>query len=162
MGKCSLASSRWRFGLVRIWGGSCPSGRDCGGWALRRKLNWMLLGFRPIRCWLTQFHADGKATIVNRLAVSNASLRIQIPLDWSSGKVLVRLPRVFGQDAGAVSTDVDGVGEFMRDILEAAQFHEHLHGSADFRTTSSRPGCHRVAFSRWETRCCQSGWAAEN
>ena len=45
------------------------------------------------------------------------------------------MPRVFGQDAGAVSTDVDGVGEFMRDILEAAQFHEHLHGSADFRTT---------------------------
>ena len=45
------------------------------------------------------------------------------------------MPRVFGQDAGAVSTDVDGVGEFMRDILEAAQFQEHLHGSADFRTT---------------------------
>ncbi len=95
----------------------------------------MLLGFHPIRCWLTQFHADGKGTTVNRLAVSNASLRVQIPLDGSNGKVLVRLPLVFGQDAGTVSTNVDGVREFMRDILEATQFHEHLHGSADFRTT---------------------------
>jgi hypothetical protein len=34
-----------------------------------------------------------------------------------------------------VSTDIDGVGEFIGDILEAAEFHKHLHGGADFRTT---------------------------
>ena len=45
------------------------------------------------------------------------------------------MPRIFGQDAGAVSTDVDGVGMFVRDIVKAAEFHEHLHGGADFRTS---------------------------
>ena len=45
------------------------------------------------------------------------------------------MPRVFGQDAGAVSTDVDGVGEFIRNILEAAELYKHLPGGADFRTT---------------------------
>ena len=45
------------------------------------------------------------------------------------------MPRVFGQNASAVRTDVEGVGVFVRDIFKAAEFHEHLHGGADFRTS---------------------------
>ena len=95
----------------------------------------MLSGFRPSRCWFMQFHADGERMAVNRLAVSNARVRIQIPLDRSNGKVLVRLPRVLGQNASAVRTDVEGVGMFVRDVVKAAEFHEHLDGGANFRTS---------------------------
>src|SRR6266702_3941130 len=87
--------------------------------------------------------------------------RIQVPLDRSDGEVLVRLPRVFGQDAGPVRTDINGVGEFVGGILEAVEFHKHLHGGADFRATCGGPGRHRAVFSKWSTRCCQSGWLVE-
>jgi len=95
----------------------------------------MLSGFRPSRCWFMQFHADGERMTVNRLAVSNACVRIQIPLDGSHGKVLVGLPRVFGQNTSAVGTDVVGIGVFVRDVVKAAEFDEHLRGGADFRTS---------------------------
>ena len=45
------------------------------------------------------------------------------------------MPRVFGQNASAVRTYVDGIGMFVGDIVKAAEFHEHLHVGADFRAT---------------------------
>ncbi len=99
----------------------------------------MLFGGRPILCCLTQFHADGKGATLEGLAISDARARIQVPLDRSDGKVLVRLPRVFGQDAGPVRTDINGVGEFVGGILEAVGFHKRLHGGADFRATCGGP-----------------------
>jgi hypothetical protein len=39
-----------------------------------------------------------------------------------------------------VSTDVHGVGDFIGDILEAAEFYEHLQGGAEFRATCKGPG----------------------
>ena len=45
------------------------------------------------------------------------------------------MPGIFRQDAGAVSADVDSVGDFIGDILEAAEFYWHLQGGADFRAT---------------------------
>ncbi len=49
-------------------------------------------------------------------------------------------------------TNIDGVGDFIDDILEAAEFYWHLHAGADFSTTWRGPSCHRDAFSRWEMR----------
>lgn len=87
------------------------------------KLACQLRGCSPFRGRLVEFQANGIGTRFRRMAICNAPGRIQLSLKRPDAKTLVGLPHVLRKDAGTVMTHIDGVGDFVDDILEAAEFH---------------------------------------
>jgi hypothetical protein len=67
--------------------------------------------------WRIDLNTDHKAVVREWLAMGNAAKRFETATDRSNRQLLIGLPTPPGHNSGAVTADVDGVGNFERGII---------------------------------------------
>src|SRR5919108_3254282 len=96
------------------------------------RLAWKFAGARPVISRRIQLEPDFIGAIFSDFAVGDAAARREAAADRLEEQVLVRLPKVFADDAGSVAAHINRGGNFKRTCCRIRQLHKHLESDAAF------------------------------
>jgi hypothetical protein len=89
-------------------------------------------GLCPVAGGIVHLDSDYERIFGIGLTIYDADMRVEIATDGANGNRLIGLPSVFGHDAGAVATYVDGGCEFEGWLTKVIKIHKRLDGNTRF------------------------------
>lgn len=103
-------------------------------------------GFCPVARRIIDLDSDYKGTILIRLTVDDAGMRVEIATDGPNRNRLIRLPNLLRHDPGTVAAYVDCGCEFEGWMIRVIEIHKRLHGNTRFLPAQGGRLCQRISF----------------